>query len=96
MQWSVGPRHQGFKKTSRARVLRFRGTDAERRFCSLVRDRRFLGLKFRRQVAFGLEIKRYSDSEVLREPENVLEDLELFIAALNPHPVPLLFKEREH
>lgn len=43
---------------------------------------------------YGIEIKRYSDSEVLREPQNVLKDLELFIAALNPHPRPLLFKER--
>jgi very-short-patch-repair endonuclease len=39
--------------TARARELRHNQTDAERKFWSRVRDRRFFGLKFRRQVPVG-------------------------------------------
>jgi type I restriction enzyme M protein len=39
--------------TQRARELRKNGTSAEEIFWELVRDRRFLGLKFRRQHQFG-------------------------------------------
>jgi very-short-patch-repair endonuclease len=41
------------KLTDRARELRHNQTDAERKFWSQVRDRRFFGLKFRRQVPIG-------------------------------------------
>ena len=137
MEWKIGVRRQGAQKTSRARALRHTETDAERKFWSCVRDRRFLGLKFRRQVPFGpfyldfycaerklaveldggghyeksgkasderrdaqlkflgIQVKRYSDTDALRQIEAVLEDLRLFVLELNPHPNPLLFKERE-
>lgn len=39
-----------------ARQLRRRQTDAERRLWGCLRDRRFLGLKFRRQVPCGVYV----------------------------------------
>ena len=39
-----------------ARQLRRRQTDAERRLWAELRDRRFLGLKFRRQVPCGIYV----------------------------------------
>ncbi|AGI23647.1 DNA methylase [Pseudomonas sp. ATCC 13867] len=39
-----------------ARELRRRQTDAERRLWGCFRDRRFLGLKFRRQVPCGMYV----------------------------------------
>ncbi|WP_325435705.1 endonuclease domain-containing protein [Pseudomonas nitroreducens] len=39
-----------------ARHLRRRQTDAERRVWAALRDRRFLGLKFRRQVPCGIYV----------------------------------------
>ncbi|MBK8284653.1 MAG: endonuclease domain-containing protein [Ahniella sp.] len=48
----------------RARALRKAQTDAERRIWQRLRDRRFLGLKFRRQVSVGPYIVDFICCEV--------------------------------
>lgn len=137
VRWKEGFRNQGEKKTEKARLLRRKMTDAERKLWRLLRDRRMMELKFRRQVPFGpfyldfycveknlvieldggqhfesegmekdrkrdgyleskgLKILRYSDRDVLTYPEGILEDIFEKIVKTNPHPNPLLFKERE-
>ena len=134
IHWKEGPRRQGTRKTHRARDLRQRMTDAERKLWLLLRGSRLDGLKFRRQVPFGpfyldfycashriaveldgghhdhpdvrasdqrrtaylrskgITVLRYSDRDALLSLESVLEDIARKIK--NPHPVPLLFKER--
>ena len=51
--WKKGPRHQGAKKTFRARTLRRQMTDAERKLWQFLKVRNFMDLKFRRQVPFS-------------------------------------------
>lgn len=51
--WRTGPRHQGLQKTGRARELRQKSTDAEKRIWHLLRSRQLLDWKFRRQVPHG-------------------------------------------
>lgn len=68
MEWKIGVRRQGAQKTGRSRALRHTETDAERKFWSCVRDRRFLGLKFRRQVPlFVLELNPHPDPLLFKE-----------------------------
>jgi len=53
IKWKKGPRYQGAKKTFRARSLRRQMTDAEIKLWQFLKNRNFMGLKFRRQVPFG-------------------------------------------
>jgi len=43
----------------------------------------------------GLKVLRYSDRDVLINMQEVLEDIHWNILKMNPHPDPLLEKERE-
>src|SRR3989344_1242992 len=49
----MGPRYQDKKRTILAQLLSRQSTDAEKLFWYRVRNRRFMNLKFRRQVPFG-------------------------------------------
>jgi very-short-patch-repair endonuclease len=112
--------------TSRARAMRKEPTEAEKKLWYMLRDRRFAGVKFRRQVPVGRYIAdfaclrrkliveadggqhfqdnadaargawfaregytvvRYSNLDILKNPEGVFEDLTTRLATL-PYHVP--------
>ncbi|MBL8710053.1 MAG: endonuclease domain-containing protein [Rhodospirillaceae bacterium] len=50
-------------KTAQARALRRNATDAEKKLWSLLRDRRLVGWKFRRQVPLGPYVVDFYCSE---------------------------------
>lgn len=60
---------EGGAKVGRARALRRRMTEAEKRMWFLLRDRRFDGLKFRRQVPIGRYVADFAcyDARVVIE-----------------------------
>jgi very-short-patch-repair endonuclease len=73
----------------KARSLRGRMTDAERKLWYMLRDRRFAAAKFRRQVPLGNQgftVVRFWNNDVLTNLRGVFTRLSDVIDANTPHP----------